>query len=552
MMHDMAHQHARSHHMRRQPQGPVEVVTEIIIATDTGDDPPEPTKKPVALPPPATRARESTTAQDDDQPEETARPTRRPSSTQNSDDDDDQPARETNQPKSTIKPASTLMIATKPPTPSPASSAAGLISATAAISASATSSSTAAADSESGMSTGAMAGLALGILVAICAILTGILLVYRRKKKQMAAAAQENEKTEMHNAPAPPPPQVMAAAAPAVSIRSAHSAETAPRLSLRPVTQFDPSFEQRKSGANLLNAGAAAAGAAGAAKPQSLSPSAASERPSSAWERRGAANASAADPFKDPDTPSGPSSANPFGNKAAVDAQQASIPDSPPNASPLNSAMHSSKPSANFADPGAAIAAAEAAPVAVAVSAAKSIPPPPASEAPTSELPAPPTAKSNSGSVPSTPAATEGFPASPGPAPTGPPPIAGAVVGNGPQSPALAPGLNNVHRVQLDFKPSMQDELELHAGQLVRMLHEYDDGWVSLHVCFAKTILLIILRRFVSVWTALSKVSFPVHACLSTLSSPVKARPQATCAALLSARPWVLVMDLSRVLFPLL
>jgi len=38
-----------------------------------------------------------------------------------------------------------------------------------------------------------------------------------------------------------------------------------------------------------------------------------------------------------------------------------------------------------------------------------------------------------------------------------------------------APG--NVHRVQLDFKPSMDDELSLKAGQLVRMLHEYDDGW---------------------------------------------------------------------------
>lgn len=38
---------------------------------------------------------------------------------------------------------------------------------------------------------------------------------------------------------------------------------------------------------------------------------------------------------------------------------------------------------------------------------------------------------------------------------------------------------NNVHRIQLDFKPSMEDELGLTAGQLVRMLHEYDDGWVS-------------------------------------------------------------------------
>ncbi|KAK6431338.1 hypothetical protein LTR95_012504, partial [Oleoguttula sp. CCFEE 5521] len=40
-----------------------------------------------------------------------------------------------------------------------------------------------------------------------------------------------------------------------------------------------------------------------------------------------------------------------------------------------------------------------------------------------------------------------------------------------------ARGPNNVHRVQLDFKPSMEDELELICGQLVRMLHEYDDGW---------------------------------------------------------------------------
>lgn len=37
-----------------------------------------------------------------------------------------------------------------------------------------------------------------------------------------------------------------------------------------------------------------------------------------------------------------------------------------------------------------------------------------------------------------------------------------------------------VHRVQLDFEPSLEDELGLKAGQLVRMLHEYDDGWVSL------------------------------------------------------------------------
>lgn len=39
------------------------------------------------------------------------------------------------------------------------------------------------------------------------------------------------------------------------------------------------------------------------------------------------------------------------------------------------------------------------------------------------------------------------------------------------------PAPSNVHRIQLDFKPSMDDELGLRAGQLVRLLHEYDDGW---------------------------------------------------------------------------
>jgi hypothetical protein len=52
-----------------------------------------------------------------------------------------------------------------------------------------------------------------------------------------------------------------------------------------------------------------------------------------------------------------------------------------------------------------------------------------------------------------------------------------------PQGAAIAaaggPANSAVHRVQLDFKPSMEDELELRAGQLIRMLHEYDDGWVS-------------------------------------------------------------------------
>ncbi|KAI5196223.1 hypothetical protein E4T39_07900 [Aureobasidium subglaciale] len=45
----------------------------------------------------------------------------------------------------------------------------------------------------------------------------------------------------------------------------------------------------------------------------------------------------------------------------------------------------------------------------------------------------------------------------------------GAVIADPPGS--------TVHRVQLEFRPSMDDELELKVGQIVRVLHEYDDGW---------------------------------------------------------------------------
>lgn len=38
---------------------------------------------------------------------------------------------------------------------------------------------------------------------------------------------------------------------------------------------------------------------------------------------------------------------------------------------------------------------------------------------------------------------------------------------------------NNVYRIQDNYKPSMDDELSLCTGQLVRLLHEYDDGWVN-------------------------------------------------------------------------
>lgn len=77
--------------------------------------------------------------------------------------------------------------------------------------------------------------------------------------------------------------------------------------------------------------------------------------------------------------------------------------------------------------------------------------------------------------------------------------IGGANVGAGPVS-----GFG-VHRVQLDFTPTMDDELALNAGQLVRVLHEYDDGWVSLYFSICRTVL-ILSSLFAFVLTALNEV----------------------------------------------
>ncbi|KAK6006738.1 hypothetical protein QM012_005746 [Aureobasidium pullulans] len=52
-----------------------------------------------------------------------------------------------------------------------------------------------------------------------------------------------------------------------------------------------------------------------------------------------------------------------------------------------------------------------------------------------------------------------------------------ALAGAAPGAMVADPPGSTVHRVQLEFKPSMDDELELKVGQIVRVLHEYDDGW---------------------------------------------------------------------------
>jgi hypothetical protein len=374
------------------------------------------------------------------------------SSTDSSDDSaassTDGSAASTSGAASSSQPSSTVSVSSQVSqiTSAPAVSSTNVQGSAASHSASATPSAV-----SSGMSGGAKAGLAFGILFLIGALLVGVLMLYRRQKQKKDTHERlDDEKAAMnqsHNPDAlPRNPEPVYPTAPAMAqanIPAARSEDTlnAPRLELRPVTQFDPRMSTMNNGAGAA-LGATAAGAVGGAalavnnSPRTPSPS--------SWEKRGALQ-HANDPT------------NPFGNHAET------LNNSPPQTAqaniPVPMSGHKSIEAADFPLP-----------------VSGQVSPKPLSlqfEGSTDSLPNPivpyaPATVSNV-SLPISEIAAAGVA---GVVVAG----AGAVVaGRGGNSPPL----DNVHRVQLDFKPSMDDELEIRAGQLVRLLHEYDDGWVS-------------------------------------------------------------------------
>lgn len=242
--------------------------------------------------------------------------------------------------------------------------------------------------SENGMSGGAKAGLAIGIILALALAGGLVFFCLRRRKNPEHHDEIVNEKRTSSIFGGRSIAEAPENRASALSTRSA---STAPRLSLRPVTQFLPYLtENRKSSGNTLDVAAAPM----------------SEKPKSMWERR-------------------PNTENPFADAAVMSEKQAR-PVSPQN--PFEE-PEGRKSSSNHSQK-----------------------------------------SSWEGSEPATPKSTKFGTAAAVPV------VAASAASTAPPMPR---GPNNVHRVQLDFKPSMDDELELKSGQLVRMLHEYDDGWVS-------------------------------------------------------------------------
>jgi hypothetical protein len=304
----------------------------------------------------------------------------------------------------------------------------------------------------SGLSSAAKAGIVLAVLVGVGLLLAVILLFYRRKRKQSESYGKASDEGSS-----------FATSGAAFSghgrdsMRSSEASRTAPQLSLRPVTQFLPNLDtKRKSAGNPLamaTAGGAATRSPLAGQGRYVSPSPSSG--SSAWERKMTPS-----PTNDP--------ANPFGNHAeASDRSMMANPatvDASAFPTPSNGVVVGAT---GFA---AAAAAAAAAGSVTGAAAVRQNPPPPL------DLNGRKAMSASQISLPLSETGTDSGRVSPASVST---PIAATAAAAGAAAAGVGPSSCPVHRVQLDFKPSMSDELGLRAGQLVRLLHEYDDGWVG-------------------------------------------------------------------------
>ncbi|KAF6809098.1 hypothetical protein CPLU01_15566 [Colletotrichum plurivorum] len=322
----------------------------------------------------------------------------------------------------------------------------------------------------------AKAGIAIGVLAGVLVVFLLVFFLFNRRKKQLEQQrlADEDEK-------------INGSFGTAAAVTSGNNPR-APRISLRPVTQFLPNLnlDKRASRTNV-NGNLAPAAAVGARTPGQ-----------SAWER--------------PSTSQSANPVNPFGAQAeringpiaeesvrSMDISEKPLP--AVNGAVPAAAGGAASAGANGAVDGAAMAAGAAVAAGAGAVAAGAL----VRKASTRKdgpkaldltLPVP----APLSTVPASPSGTEFSATSAGPGHS-----SNGSTGSAAIAAAGGPANTTVHRVQLDFKPTLEDEMELRAGQLVRLLHEYDDGWA----------LCIRLDR--------SQQGVVPRTCLST--RPVKPRP---------------------------
>lgn len=282
-----------------------------------------------------------------------------------------------------------------------------------------------------GLTTGATAGIVFGVLGGLLLLGLLIFFIFSRRKKQAEQQRRNRDDEKLHGP---------MAGGPTIIENLSRSDPKAPRISLRPVTQFFPTWNTERRSSK----GAAIA----------LSPSAANGR--SAWDR--------------PSTSQSMHPNNPFGNQAERapspvveehNMYDRSLPPTPMGEverSPFDDPMTANGPA--IVTTAGAGASALSRKTSMRRDGPKKL-----------DL----TLTAPMSTVPASPAGTEFSMNSDTPG------SAGGAVTSGAAAIAAAGGPSNsaVHRVQLDFKPTLEDEMGLRAGDLVRLLHEYDDGWVS-------------------------------------------------------------------------
>lgn len=322
----------------------------------------------------------------------------------------------------------------------------------------------------SGTSAGAKAGIAIGVLggVFVIGLLVFFLVSRRRKQAQTEQLMNDNEKVQ----PAPPPPVQPRAITPVIAVSPpvsppmspAMSPEpiddmpvrtnpNAPRISVRPVSQFLPTWSLEKQAAAAATGGAVGVAVTGDAADR-------------------------------PNTSQSDHPANPFGQQAErvpspihedASPRATYTPYTPSEMSVSDSASISEIPHAEEAVAATAVAAsAIAAGAAGAVAGASTLA---RKQSMRNRNPNNVDLTVNTlDTVPPSPAGTEFSVSTPatGSATTPQPSQSAAAI-----AAAGGPANSTVHRVQLDFKPTLDDEVGLKAGDLIRLLHEYDDGWVS-------------------------------------------------------------------------
>ena len=284
------------------------------------------------------------------------------------------------------------------------------------------------------MSSGAKAGLAIGILLAVALLLGLLFFCFRRRRKH---ANEDYVKADDEKA------AYMEGLKRTQSVASTRTTATAPRLSLRPITQFMPDMAARGKAMNGA-APAAALGAVGGAAVGAVASRDPNDPENPFGNHAEVPRKSQASSEKEVGLPIHSNAAeNPFGTNAEVLPQTNDVVPAPLR-------IRTPTPEAG-AVAGGVVAGAAGGLVAAQVAERHNAPKPLNLTPQRSVSPAA-----------SSPTLSEFSQTS----------VSAAAMVNGPPP-------SNVHRIQLDFKPSMDDELSLRAGQLVRLLHEYDDGWVS-------------------------------------------------------------------------